>query len=60
MNILITGCAGFIGYHAAKKFTSDSKNKIIGIDSINSYYSTKIKTDRLKDLKKKKILNFTS
>ena len=42
-NILVTGCAGFIGFHVTKKLLQ--KNKVIGIDNVNSYYSTKLKKD---------------
>ena len=38
MNILITGVAGFIGYHIAKKILKNN-NKVIGIDNINDYYN---------------------
>jgi UDP-glucuronate 4-epimerase len=48
--ILVTGNAGFIGYHVAKSLMS-KRTKIIGIDNINSYYDTKVKIARLKDLK---------
>jgi len=47
--ILITGAAGFIGYHLSKRLCSN-KCKVVGIDSINSYYSTQLKQDRLKEL----------
>ena len=40
--ILITGAAGFIGYHLSDKFLSEKKN-IIGIDNLNSYYDVKLK-----------------
>ncbi len=52
MNILITGCAGFIGFHLSNQLLKNSKYKIVGIDNINNYYSTKIKKDRLKILSK--------
>ncbi len=52
MNILVTGCAGFIGFHLVKELCKTQKHKIIGIDNINNYYTTKIKYDRLKILKK--------
>ena len=55
--ILVTGCAGFIGFHVAKKLLQ-KKYKIIGIDNINSYYSIKLKKDRLSELKKFKHFNF--
>jgi UDP-glucuronate 4-epimerase len=54
--ILITGCAGFIGFHLSKYYLE--KNQVIlGIDNINSYYDKKLKVCRLKILKKFK--NFT-
>jgi UDP-glucuronate 4-epimerase len=56
-NILITGVAGFIGFHVAKKLLNDKNNNIIGIDSLNKYYSPKLKIARLNILKKK--LNFS-
>ena len=47
---LITGCAGFIGFHLAKKLLDNSKH-VIGIDNLNNYYDKKIKYKRLKILK---------
>ena len=35
MKILITGVAGFIGYHLANKLASVSYNEVVGIDNIN-------------------------
>ena len=53
MTILITGSAGFIGYHVSKKILN--KNiKVIGIDNINNYYDVNLKKNRIKDLKKNK------
>ena len=53
MTILITGSAGFIGYHVSKKILN--KNiKVIGIDNINNYYDINLKKNRIKDLKKNK------
>jgi len=54
MKILVTGSGGFIGYHLVSSLTKNIKNTIIGIDSVNSYYSTKIKKLRINILKKKK------
>ena len=51
MKILLTGCAGFIGFHVSKKLISLG-HQVFGIDNINNYYDTKIKTNRLKILKK--------
>ena len=55
--ILITGCAGFIGFSLAKSLLIDG-HKIIGIDNINNYYSQKLKLDRLVILKKFKNFKF--
>lgn len=46
MKVFITGMAGFIGYHLAKRLMNDNY-EIIGIDNINDYYSTQLKYDRL-------------
>ena len=42
MTILITGSAGFIGYHLAKKILNNNK-AVIGIDNINNYYDVNLK-----------------
>lgn len=49
MNILITGAAGFIGFHIAKRLIQEN-HIVFGIDSLNSYYSTRLKISRLKEL----------
>lgn len=49
MKYLITGCAGFIGYHVVNKILS-KKNTVIGIDSINDYYDVNLKKKRLKNI----------
>ena len=56
--IYITGAAGFIGFHTAKKFL-DKGIKIHGFDSINNYYDPNLKKSRLKILKKYKNFSFT-
>ena len=58
MNILVTGCAGFIGYSFAYKILLNKNFKIFGIDNLNKYYSLKLKNERLKRLKKYKNFNF--
>jgi len=52
--IIITGCAGFIGFNLANKILLNNKNKVIGIDNLNDYYDVKLKKNRLKILKKNK------
>ncbi len=59
MNILITGVAGFIGFHLSERFFSEKKiSKIIGIDNLNNYYDNKIKFNRIKVLEKNKKFTF--
>ena len=53
MTILITGSAGFIGYHLAKKILNNNKS-VFGIDNIDNYYDINLKKNRIKDLKKYK------
>ena len=53
MNILITGYAGFIGYHITKKIIDEKKiKKIFCLDNFNKYYSVTLKKNRAKDLNK--------
>lgn len=54
MNILVTGAAGFIGFHLIKALLEielpNSNNCIVGIDNINNYYDVSLKENRLKIL----------
>ncbi len=47
--ILITGAAGFIGYHLSKKML-ELGFQVYGIDNLNAYYDVRLKLDRLKEL----------
>ncbi len=47
MKILVTGAAGFIGFHLVQKLLQ-SENILVGIDNINDYYSPELKFARLK------------
>ena len=57
MKILVTGVAGFIGMHSAKKLL-DGGHEIIGIDNLNDYYDVTLKEDRLKTLEDYKNFKF--
>tara|TARA_B100000989_G_scaffold298585_1_gene288589 strand:- start:4503 stop:5477 length:975 start_codon:yes stop_codon:yes gene_type:complete len=53
MNVLVTGCAGFIGFHFCKNLLiKEKKIKVFGIDNFNNYYDVELKKDRAKSLKK--------
>lgn len=47
---LVTGAAGFIGYHVCKRLLEEGES-VIGIDNLNDYYSVDLKLSRLKNLK---------
>jgi UDP-glucuronate 4-epimerase len=49
VKILVTGTAGFIGYHLIKNMAQDKGNEITGLDNINDYYDQSLKYARLKD-----------
>ena len=51
MIILLTGAAGFIGFHAAKRLLSEG-HQVIGLDNLNDYYDVTLKQARLAELKK--------
>jgi UDP-glucuronate 4-epimerase len=47
--ILVTGAAGFIGYHVCRRLLDEGR-EVVGIDSINTYYDPKLKRARLAEL----------
>ncbi len=55
--ILITGCAGFVGFNLSK-YLLKKGFKVIGIDNLDNYYSVKLKRDRLNNLTKFKNFKF--
>jgi UDP-glucuronate 4-epimerase len=49
MKILVTGVAGFIGYHLARRLLDDGM-QVYGIDNLNNYYDVGLKRDRLMEM----------
>lgn len=49
MRWLVTGAAGFIGFHVARRLTGGG-SEVLGVDNLNDYYSVQLKKDRLKQL----------
>ncbi len=49
MKVLVTGTAGFIGFHLAKKLL-ERGDEVVGLDNINDYYDVNLKYARLKEL----------
>ena len=47
--ILVTGAAGFIGFHLCQKLITNG-NELIGIDNLNNYYDINLKEDRINQL----------
>lgn len=57
ITILVTGSAGFIGFHLSKRLL-DEGFSVVGIDNLNEYYDSKLKIDRLSILKKEPHFTF--
>jgi len=55
--ILVTGAAGFIGYHLAKRLLAEDRH-VVGIDNLNPYYDVKLKRDRLARLQESPLFSF--
>jgi UDP-glucuronate 4-epimerase len=49
MTILVTGCAGFIGMHVAKRLLEGGE-RVVGLDNLNPYYDVRLKKARLREL----------
>ncbi len=54
--ILVTGAAGFIGFHICKRLLDEGQS-VIGIDNLNSYYDVRLKKDRLNILENNNLRN---
>lgn len=51
MRVLVTGVAGFIGFHVAQRLLARG-DRVIGLDNVNDYYSVQLKEDRLAALER--------
>ncbi|HKR09882.1 MAG TPA: GDP-mannose 4,6-dehydratase, partial [Gemmatimonadaceae bacterium] len=57
MKILVTGAAGFIGFHTAQRLLARG-DTVVGFDNLNSYYDVRLKEARLRQLKAQKGFSF--
>ena len=57
MNVLVTGCAGFIGFFASQRLLARG-DRVVGIDNLNDYYDVRLKKDRLLQLENHKGFRF--
>ena len=51
MTVLVTGAAGFIGFHVARRLLAAGE-QVLGIDNLNDYYPVSLKQDRIAELKR--------
>jgi UDP-glucuronate 4-epimerase len=57
VTVLVTGCAGFIGMHCAKRLLERGED-VLGVDNLSPYYPVELKRDRLKQLEGAKGFSF--
>jgi UDP-glucuronate 4-epimerase len=50
MKVLVTGAAGFIGYHVARRLTETRKCDVLAVDNLSDYYDVALKRARLAEL----------
>jgi UDP-glucuronate 4-epimerase len=56
-SILVTGAAGFIGFHVARRLLAEGRS-VVGLDNLNDYYDPKLKEARLAELSKSNHFRF--
>ncbi|HEY0946092.1 MAG TPA: NAD-dependent epimerase/dehydratase family protein [Opitutaceae bacterium] len=52
MKVLVTGAAGFIGFHVARRLAESKQCEVLGVDNLNDYYDVGLKRARLAELAK--------
>jgi UDP-glucuronate 4-epimerase len=52
MKVLVTGAAGFIGYHVARRLAESKRCEVLGVDLVSDYYDVALKRARLAELEK--------
>ena len=57
MRVLLTGCAGFIGFHTAQRML-DAGHEVVGYDNVNAYYDATLKERRLAQLEAREGFSF--
>ena len=50
MKVLVTGAAGFIGYHAARRLAESKRCEVLGVDLLSDYYDVTLKRSRVRQL----------
>ena len=57
MKVLVTGAAGFIGFHLSRLLCRQGIT-VVGIDNLNDYYNVQLKNDRLSQLQGNSLFSF--
>ncbi|HTB81838.1 MAG TPA: NAD-dependent epimerase/dehydratase family protein [Opitutaceae bacterium] len=58
MKILVTGAAGFIGFHVCQRLASTQRCEVLGLDNLGDYYSVELKRARLAELERLESFRF--
>lgn len=58
MKVLVTGAAGFIGYHVARRLAETNRCDVLGVDNLSAYYDVGLKRARLAELEAREHFRF--